>query len=353
MISPMHDLARALDFYEGELTRAGRSVATRRKYRDVLEPFCHRYRDKSLQEITVDDCRSYLDTWTSWREPRRGTRSARPPASAATLALYVSVLRGFFSFCETEGWIVQNPMTRVMRPRRLRPEDTHVVSVSEKDVERLLNACQTWDEILCFAVLCYAGPRRTAAARVRRCDVSLERRTIRFSEKGGKVITKELADELAAIIRAADELGVWKAPSSPEYLIPNRRPAKNRERSPKVIYAIVKRVADRAGVDVHPHALRAAFAVQFHDQHPGHVTALKELLGHSRVETTYVYLRRVEKARAMEAVRDLSWRWSMFPPSEGMPPAGFEPALREDGVPEPLRRKLEELRTRSDKARRP
>ena len=137
---------------------------------------------------------------------------------------------------------------------------------------------------------------------------------------------KPLPYEFAAIIRAAEEHGLWQGPN--DYLIPNRRPTKSAERSPKVIYAIVKRVAERARVDVHPHALRAAFAVHFHDQHPGHVTALKELLGHSRVETTYVYLRRVEKSRAMETVRDLSWGSSVFPPSEGSVPAGTEPALQ-------------------------
>jgi PAS domain-containing protein len=87
------------------------------------------------------------------------------------------------------------------------------------------------------------------------------------------------------------------------------------------VYTIVKRVASRARVSAHPHSLRAAFAVQFDDQNPREVIALKELLGHSRIETTMVYLRRKDKARAMEQVRGLSWLRS----SAVMPPAGFEP----------------------------
>ena len=67
-----------------------------------------------------------------------------------------------------------------------------------------------------------------------------------------------------------------------------------------------------------PHALRAAFAVQFDDANPDQLVALKELLGHARVETTLVYLRRKDKARAMEAVRGLSWGGGqfVFPPRE-------------------------------------
>ena len=38
-----------------------------------------------------------------------------------------------------------------------------------------------------------------------------------------------------------------------------------------------------------------------------------------------VYLRRKDKAKAMEEVRDLSW--AALRPFAGMPPAGFEPAL--------------------------
>jgi hypothetical protein len=35
-------------------------------------------------------------------------------------------------------------------------------------------------------------------------------------------------------------------------------------------------------------------------------------MGHSRIETTLIYLRRKDRAKAMEAVRDLSWGLSGF-----------------------------------------
>ena len=181
--------------------------------------------------------------------------------------------------------------------------------------------------ILCVTVLCYLGGRRNAAAIARRRDVDLERGTIRLHEKGGKTITKPIPDELAALIRAADENKVWSSGDS--YLIPNRRaPRRQGERSNKVIYARLKQVAERANVNVHPHALRAAFAVQFDEQNPGEIWALKELLGHARIETTLIYLRRKSRAKAMEAVRSLRWGASVFRPMPVMPPAGFEPALQ-------------------------
>jgi integrase len=157
----------------------------------------------------------------------------------------------------------------------------------------------------------------------RQAGIDVDRATIRFREKGGKLIVKPIPGELLEILQAADEQGLWIDPN--DYVIPNRRPAKNAERSHKVIYDTVKKVAERARVATHVHALRSAFAVRFDDQHPREVIALNELLGHSRIETTMLYLRRKDKARAMEAVRDLSW--SPLPPSRLVPPAGFEPAL--------------------------
>jgi site-specific recombinase XerC len=52
------------------------------------------------------------------------------------------------------------------------------------------------------------------------------------------------------------------------------------------IYDTVKTVAERARATKHTHSLRAAFAVRFDEQHPREVIALKELLRHSRIETT-------------------------------------------------------------------
>jgi integrase len=140
-----------------------------------------------------------------------------------------------------------------------------------------------------------------------------------------------MPDELVAILRAAWESGEV-AVGPDEYVIPNRRPAsvRRRERSPKVIWETVRRVAARAKVRSHAHALRAAFAVRFDEAHPDQLLALKDLLGHARLETTFVYLRRRKKQLAMERVRDLSWGsvgGFVLQPYAVEAHTGFEPVL--------------------------
>ncbi len=152
-------------------------------------------------------------------------------------------------------------------------------------------ACESWQEYLCLATPLYLDARRRALALVRRHDVGLERGTVRFIEKGPKIVTKPLRHEYVEVLRSAESARVWK--SSDAYLIPNRRPGAlwRAVRSDKVIWETVREVAERVGVKATPH-----------DQ----LVALKKLMGHAR-ETTLVYLRRKDKARATEAVRGLSW----------------------------------------------
>ena len=330
-------LDRAIDQYVGELARRTRSSETRRTYQRILFAFCDAYRHKAVAAITTDDCRAFLDRWVN--------------AAPGTIAHHVSILNGFFGFLYDNDHIEQNPMRRIRRPRRPAPEDTDVVTVTAEDIGRMYQACETVQEMLCLVVLVYLGPRRNAAAKLRWRDVDLARGTIRFKEKGGKIIYKPLPAELAEVLTQV--VISETVDTTPEaYVIPNRRRARNPERSNKVIYDTVKKIANRAGVDSNVHALRAAFAVHYLETHPGDTEALQKLMGHARMETTQVYLRKQDKFKAMQRVVDLSW----FPHFAVMPPTGFEPVISESGstkpdsgkpqgsLPSPLLRKLEELK---------
>jgi len=284
----------AIDLYLDDFGRSA-SDSSVEKYRYVLDKFAdHVGSEVDLREVTPMHCREFLARWS---------KSAK-----ATQALHITILNRFFEFWFDEEEIQANPMARIKRPKLPPPEELDVTTIATSDVDRLYAAAREWDEILCLALLSYLGPRRTAAANLRLRDIDFERGTVRFREKGGKVITKPAPDELLAILREADDAGVWAPSRFPDaYVIPNRRAPRNEQRSSKIIYAIVKRIGERAGVDVHPHALRAAFAVHYLDQHDGDTYGLQKLMGHTRPETTQVYLRRHDDFKAMEKVRGLRW----------------------------------------------
>lgn len=263
-------LTRAIDRWIGELARSGRTPSTRFSYERHLFKFVEHVErsrpDAVVREVTADDCRAFLD--------KRIDRSRSP----STVASIHSALNGLFSWLYLDEEIGTNPMLRVKRPRRLRPEDVEVVTVSRGGVEKMLAGTEGWQEFLCLSVLAYTGIRRESAARLRSKHVDLVEGTYSVTEKGGKFAVKPMPWELLEILRAAVESGEVACRPN-DYVIPNRRAAtvRRKERSDKVIWETVRKVADRVGVEATTHVLRRAFAVAFLEKHPGALESLRIL----------------------------------------------------------------------------
>jgi integrase/recombinase XerD len=300
---------RAIDLFLGDLARRGYSDRTRTTYSRILDKFSARLPvDQDVSKVTIDDLRRFLDGYN-----RR---------AAGTRAHTFSVLSSFFGWLYRNEKIARNPVDRLERPRRIPAADLDVTTVSTEDAQRLMLHARDWPEKLTIGVLLYAGPRRKAASNLRLHDYDRARGRLRFREKGGKVIWKPVPADLDQLIEAALAAGAIEAgraflPSqyrtdSP-YLIPPRGPLQKRERESRQLWDVVKTVAQRAGVEAHVHALRAAFAVYYLEttSDPRALLGLQELLGHSNLETTKTYLRKLDRARSMEPVRELSWGVAM------------------------------------------
>src|SRR5262245_49028259 len=309
-------LTEALDLYIGDLARRGKAKTTRATYfrllGDMVEA-CGRHREVNSLELA--DYENFINRWVD--------------AAPSTLATGVSIAKGFSKFLHDRGETETDVARSLKRPRRIPYEDLQVTLVSRDDVVRMIQACETEQELVCIATACYLGSRRKALAQARRRDMNLDAGTIDFHEKGRKFIRKRIPNELLELYRQLDERHFWAGPD--DYLIPNRRPAsvKGKERSDKVIWMTVKKVAARAGIECHVHALRAAFACQFDDQHPGDQDALQEWMGHQRFETTAVYLRRKKRQQTMETGMNLSFGFS----SQAVKAhTGFEPVPSVNGL---------------------
>jgi integrase len=302
LIRPMLTISHAIDAFAGDFTRRGCSDKARYTYTRILGLFANRLpADLDVSRITSDDCRRFLDLYN---------RHA-PGTQAHTF----DVLASFFKWLVFTEQVKRNPLATIRRPRKTRPDDLDVVTVSTDDVRKLLAACEGWTERLTIGVAVYAGARRHALSQLRMSDFDRAEGRIRFREKGGKIIWKPVPDVLANLIEAAIAGGVYRESlvlladadrSEDPYLIPPAAKLQKVERDDRAIWRVVKRVADRAGVDTHVHALRAAFAVLVLEQFEQPYMA-QQLLGHVNPQTTQVYLRKLDKQTVMEPVRGLSW----------------------------------------------
>lgn len=75
---------------------------------------------------------------------------------------------------------------------------------------------------------------------------------MRFREKGSKIITNPIPAELVAVLQTLREGGV--VDTKPEsYVIPMpRRQRRAGDRDDRIIWRTVKKLGERAGVEVHP-----------------------------------------------------------------------------------------------------
>lgn len=293
--------SHATDLWLGELERLGHSPRTIDTYRRLLHKLADRYPTLDVDDLAATQIRGFLDA-----EARTGAGARK---SAATIAQNVTIVCGLFDWLTAEGIVDRNPTRRngdriLSRPRQVAAEENdNVTTVSGHDVARLLQAAVTWPERLAVTTLAYLGPRRRALSNARISDYDPDDRTLTFREKGGRTIQKPVPDTLADLIDAAIVAGQYLGQ---EYLVPSGAEQRRvGDRDDRVIWRIVRKVAERAGVDTHVHALRAAFAVHFLEEKPGELVALQKLMGHRRLETTLVYLRRLNRRQAMETVRDL------------------------------------------------
>ena len=301
------DISRATDLWLGELERHSHAESTVNGYRRLLDKLADTYPYADVDDLTASDVRRFLDAQSRRRDGKR--------KAASTIGGNVSAINGFFDWLTKEGIIDRNPTRRngdriIDRPPQVAAEDNdNIVSVTPADVLRLLRESwqrDKWEEILAIHCLVYLGPRRKALATARREDYDQLERTLLFREKGGKTIRKPVPDEFATVIDSAIRAGIYQDGTA--YLIPSKAEQRRAgDRDDRVIWRIVREVAERAGVTTHVHALRAAFAVHYLQSKPGEIVGLQKLMGHRRIETTMVYLRRLDRQEAMESVRDLSW----------------------------------------------
>jgi site-specific recombinase XerD len=327
---------RAIDDFLGDCRRRRWSERSIHSYAATLYAFADRLPiDTDVSKITADDVRRYL-----------ATRSHLAPG---TVAGHEAHLSSWFKWLFKARKISRNPIDEIERTKRIPAEDLDVVTIPTADVPLLLERARVGAERNAVAIAAYLGPRRRAIALLRRRDYDRDRQLMRFREKGAKAILKPVPDELAVILEGSIARGeILAAPA--DYLVPPEGYLSRRgERDDRVVWRIIRRVAERAGVDAHVHALRAAFAVFYLERNPDDLLGLKELLGHRSLNTTLIYLRRLNKQAAMENVRSLSWAatgslagaaWlSQSPPtalesSSGVGAGGFEPPSEDSPRPE-------------------
>ena len=214
------------------------------------------------------------ETVTSWKERLLAERRAPSTVNAA-----LSALNGLFRFLGWEGCRarfvkVQRRLFRDPARELSRPDyDRLVTAARNRGLERLALVMET---------ICATGIRVSELRYITVETVQLGRAEISLK---GKVRTILIPTKLARkLLKYAKKN---KTVSGEIFLTGNGRSLSRRQ-----IWAEMKRLCKYAGVEpskVFPHNLRHCFAVAFYRAYKD-IAKLADVLGHSSIETTRIYL---------------------------------------------------------------
>lgn len=240
----------------------------------------------------------------AWAETVRASTAA-----ANTKAQRIAAVRSWLRFADEvealpEGWNVE----RVLRHYLKAPKPQARVRDVLRDAEAaamLERASGARDQAI-LGLLMGAGLRRAEVAGLNVGDLhdgdAGAMLTVRG--KGDKLREVPLAGDVEALLtRYLVETGRTLADSGPMFLAgpTGRYKAADNRIGASTVHALVCRYAGEGVKRITPHGLRATFALRAL-RAGGNVEAVRQLLGHSSIQTTQIYLRRLDTEALRAAV---------------------------------------------------
>ena len=220
-------------------------------------------------------------------------------SKASSMARSFSSLKRFYRYQVREARIEEDPTALIDAPKQAKPLPA---TLSESQVEALLNACDSTDSIglrdRAMLELLYAtGLRVTELVSLEYSQLSLQQGVVRVIGKGNKERLVPMGDEavnwLSQYIETArPDLMTGKGISAALF-VTKRGSGLTRQ----AFWYLIKRYSLAVGITqkISPHTLRHAFATHLLN-HGADLRVVQLLLGHSDLSTTQIYTH-VAKAR--------------------------------------------------------
>jgi integrase/recombinase XerC len=212
--------------------------------------------------------------------------------SPRTINRRLSCLKTYFKFLKRRELITKDPMQKVVSPKigkRL------PVYIQENQMVSLFRDIPFGDDYkgklhhILLETLYATGIRRSEASNLKTVDLDLSRQVFRVSGKGNKERLVPFARYLSDML---DDFLIARANAFPG----NREPwlflnMKGERITPENIYYIVHKhlSAVTTAEQRSPHVLRHSFATHL-SNHGADLNAIKELLGHSNLAATQIYM---------------------------------------------------------------
>lgn len=244
----------------------------------TLENYMIRLRDfgtrvaKPVNMITTNDIRMYIACIQQERNLKE-----------STVITAISVIKSFFAWMANEEVIEKDPAKKIKNQSI--DKKSARVALTQEELERVRNVCETVREKLIVEFLYSTGCRVSEMANLKISDVDIYERSAKVVGKGDKTRTVFFSPKAKLLIQEYLET---RDDNSAFLLVGERKP--HNKLGVRQIQIDIKKLGKRAGLHkiVHPHILRHTFATNALNSGMD-ITVIQVILGHESVATTQIY----------------------------------------------------------------
>ena len=271
----MTTLMSAIEHFLQAKEAAYRSDATIAKYRDFLTRFSSFVgAEKCIEEVRAEEIRHFL------------ADKRRQGLAPSSLDTYFRTLHTFWKWAEQEYSLLHNPMQGIERPRIPKKLPPYL---SDDEIYRLLaaagNSRNPERDRAILLLLLDTGIRAGELVRLRIQDVDLANGMITVFGKDkeerripiSRTTTKALRAYIGERIESPDAPVFLSSKTGKAFTVGGLRD-------------LVRRLGEAAGLQrrIYPHLFRHTFAYRWIKM-GGNLEKLRQILGHSRLDTTSIY----------------------------------------------------------------
>jgi integrase/recombinase XerD len=294
------DLEKALQVWIDELAARGCSRRTLQTYNAMLsEGIMSIGSEKLVADVSRADVAAAMSEYRNRVDLRN---QADRPRSPSSVVLFHAVLRSFFNWATAAGWVTSSPVTTIRAPKAPArvPKALTVVQCDAVVAASKQTRFPERDELLVrMAFGTGARLRELAVLRVEDLLPDVVAPTeVLFHGKGARErlvpFPSSYAELLTTYLKARSERLIRADTTSDRLFISQRTRTAGIALSAEGMGEVFETLMTRAGVKspgIRAHVTRHSFATHLLTSGAADLFDVKELLGHSSVATTQVYLR--------------------------------------------------------------
>lgn len=279
----------AVKYFFNNMQERGLAIPTMNFYKQKLSAFrkflVQIKKVQFLEKVTGEEIKFYIESKYSKQKQN-------------TFNCHARALRAFFNYLERDGYLIANP-ARNIKPKKVKKEKIDYFTVEQ--IRKLITSFglrykSELRNLLIVMILLDTGVRNSELVRIKLEDVNFNERSIYvYATKTNTFRTVYYSKETERILnvyRREVLKGATKGSLFVKFHKKYNEPILNSSLNTEMVYGLLSRKAKKIfgpNFRMNPHKFRHTFATHF-VINGGDPFSLRDLLGHTNIETTKIYV---------------------------------------------------------------